>query len=88
MPLIGKLFRSDGKTSSKRNLMVFVTANMISPTGAQLKGTVGNVRAGTTFQNPTLVSPSGSQYRAPIEATVAQPAAAAPAQPAPAPAAQ
>lgn len=67
IPVIGKLFRSDGKTSNKKNLMIFVTANMISPTGSQLKGAVGNVRAGTTFQNPTLASPSGPQYRAPIE---------------------
>ncbi len=68
IPVLGKLFRSDGKTANKKNLMIFVTANQISPTGSQLKGTVGNVRAGTTFQNPTLSSPSGSQYRAPIEA--------------------
>ena len=68
LPLIGKLFQSNGKTTQKKNLMIFVTANMISPAGSQLKGTVGGVRNGTTFQNPTLASPSGPLYRAPIEA--------------------
>lgn len=68
IPVIGKLFRSDGKTANKKNLMIFVTANMISPTGAQMRDVVGNVRPGTTFQNPTLASPSGTQYRTPNDA--------------------
>lgn len=67
MPLVGKFFRSDAKTSTKKNLMIFVTASMISPTGSPLKQTVGGMRAGTTFQNPTMVGPSGSHYRTPLE---------------------
>jgi general secretion pathway protein D len=67
MPLIGKLFQSNGKTSSKKNLMIFVTANMISPTGSMLRTSVGGVRNGTTFQNPTVASPSGPLYRSPVE---------------------
>jgi general secretion pathway protein D len=67
MPLIGKLFQSNGKTSSKKNLMIFVTANMISPTGSMLRTSIGGVRNGTTFQNPTVSSPSGPLYRSPVE---------------------
>lgn len=68
MPLIGKLFQSNGKTSTKKNLMIFVTANMISPTGSMLRTSVGGVSNGTTFQNPTVASPSGPLYRSPVEA--------------------
>lgn len=67
MPLIGKLFQSNGKTSSKKNLMIFVTANMLSPNGSLLRTSVGGVRNGTTFQNPTVISPSGPLYRSPVE---------------------
>lgn len=31
IPLLGKLFRSKGKTSQKKNLMIFVTAKTLSP---------------------------------------------------------
>ena len=33
VPLIGKLFQSQTKTESKRNLMIFVTASIIDPAG-------------------------------------------------------
>ncbi len=34
IPVIGRLFRSKGETSQKRNLLIFVTANLISPGGS------------------------------------------------------
>lgn len=33
IPLIGKLFQSNGETVQKRNLLIFVTANLVSPSG-------------------------------------------------------
>jgi general secretion pathway protein D len=33
IPFIGKLFRSKGETSQKKNLLIFVTANILSPSG-------------------------------------------------------
>ncbi|HEY4299326.1 MAG TPA: hypothetical protein VGM73_00540 [Candidatus Didemnitutus sp.] len=33
VPVLGRLFRSDGSSSQKRNLMIFVTANLVSPDG-------------------------------------------------------
>jgi general secretion pathway protein D len=76
LPLIGAAFRSSGKSISKRSLMVFVTANLVSPGGATLRSTHPGMRAGATFSNPTLISPGGAVYREPIEA-------AAPTEPAP-----
>jgi general secretion pathway protein D len=76
LPLIGAAFRSSGKSVAKRSLMVFVTANLVSPGGATLRSTHPGMRAGATFSNPTLISPAGAVYREPIEA-------ASPTEPAP-----
>ena len=78
LPLIGAAFRSTGKSVSKRSLMVFVTANLVSPGGATLRSSHPGMRAGATFSNPTIISPAGAVYREPIEA-------ASPTEPAPAP---
>ena len=76
IPLIGAAFRSTGKTIQKKSLMVFVTANLVSAGGATLRSTHPGMRAGSTFSNPTLISPGGAVYREPIE--VAAPVAPAP----------
>jgi len=76
IPLIGAAFRSTGKTIQKKSLMVFVTANLVSPGGATLRSTHPGMRAGSTFSNPTLISPGGAVYREPIE--VAAPVAPGP----------
>lgn len=36
MPFFGRLFRSESRTSSKRNLMIFVTPTLIDPAGNRL----------------------------------------------------
>jgi general secretion pathway protein D len=77
IPLIGAAFRSTGKTTSKRNLMVFVTANLISPGGSTLRSKLPGVNNGATFSNPVVVTPGGAVYREVNEATA--PAAPAPA---------
>ena len=33
IPIFGKLFRSKGKTSQKKNLLIFVTANLVDENG-------------------------------------------------------
>jgi len=37
LPLVGRLFRSKGESSQKRNLLIFVTANLVSPGGSPKK---------------------------------------------------
>ena len=71
IPLLGTAFRSTGKTTTKRNLMVFVTANLVSPGGATLRSSHPGMRAGSTFSNPVIISPGGAVYREPIEAATA-----------------
>ena len=76
IPLIGAAFRSSGKSIQKKSLMVFVTANLVSPGGATLRSSHPGMRAGSTFSNPTLISPGRAVYREPIE--VAAPVAPTP----------
>jgi general secretion pathway protein D len=54
LPVLGRLFRSEGESSTKRNLLIFVTANLVSPGGALKKqgGTGG--ASDSLFQNPTI----------------------------------
>ena len=65
LPAIGRLFRNDGESSQKRNLLIFVTANLVSPGGSLKQQTVRDVPAGTLFQNPTIVTPTGTLPRSP-----------------------
>ncbi len=84
IPLLGAAFRSSGKSTTKKNLTVFVTANLVSPGGATLRSSYPGMRAGSVFQNPVVLSPGGAVYREPVEAatTPASPREAAPAAPA------
>ena len=82
IPLLGNAFRSNSKSTVKRNLTVFVTANLVSPGGATLRSNYPGMRAGSTFSNPVIISPGGAVYREPIEVNNA------PAAPVTAPAAQ
>ena len=63
IPGLGRLFRSEGETRQKRNLLIFVTANLVSPGGSPARQNYRNVNANSMFQNPTLLTPSGSVSR-------------------------
>ena len=63
IPLLGRLFQSKGETSSKRNLLIFVTANLISPGGSPSGQRLRSVDANSLFQNPIIVTPGGGISR-------------------------
>lgn len=63
IPFFGRFFRSEGESSSKRNLLIFVTANLVSPGGSPKRQTLRGVQPGALFQNPTIVTPGGSESR-------------------------
>jgi len=67
IPGVGRLFRSEGETRQKRNLLIFVTANLVSPGGSPARQNYRNVNANSLFQNPTIMTPSGAVNRS-IEA--------------------
>jgi len=63
LPLVGRLFRSKGESSQKRNLLIFVTANLVSPGGSPKKQDLKNTPANSLFQNPTIVTPASAEGR-------------------------
>lgn len=64
IPLLGRLFQSNGKSSQKRNLLVFVTANLVSPGGSPKKQMLRNIPPASMFQNSSVVTPGGAVPRA------------------------
>jgi general secretion pathway protein D len=63
IPGVGRLFRSEGETRQKRNLLIFVTANLVSPGGSLSRQSYDNAKANALFQNPTIMTPSGTTNR-------------------------
>ncbi|GAB5559560.1 MAG: hypothetical protein SynsKO_12070 [Synoicihabitans sp.] len=63
IPGLGRLFRSEGETTQKRNLLIFVTANLVSPGGSPKKQELPDVAPSSAFQNPVLVTPGGAVER-------------------------
>jgi general secretion pathway protein D len=64
IPLLGNLFRSKGESAQKRNLLIFVTANLLSPGGSPKKQALRGVAPSALFQNPVIVTPGGAEPRA------------------------
>ena len=63
IPGIGRLFRTEGESRQKRNLLIFVTANLVSPGGSPARQNYRNVNANSLFQNPTIMTPAGTVNR-------------------------
>jgi general secretion pathway protein D len=63
IPGLGRLFRSEGEATQKRNLLIFVTANLVSPGGSPKKQELSEVVSSSAFQNPVLVTPGGAVER-------------------------
>jgi general secretion pathway protein D len=63
IPFLGRAFRSKGETSSKRNLLIFVTANLVTPGGSPKKQQLKYTQPASIFQNPTVVTPATAESR-------------------------
>lgn len=63
IPGLGRLFRSEGETTQKRNLLIFVTANLVSPGGSPKRQDLPGVNPSSPYQNPAVVTPGGAVER-------------------------
>lgn len=63
IPFIGRLFRSQGETNQKRNLLIFVTANLIGMGGAPVNDSLCNVSRKDIYESPTIVTSSSIAKR-------------------------
>jgi general secretion pathway protein D len=64
LPLLGRLFRSTGQSAQKRNLLIFVTANLVNPGGGLKRQPLRGVPANSRFESPTVVTPAKAEPRA------------------------
>ena len=64
IPGLGRLFRSEGESSLKRNLMIFVTGNIISPGGGPARQDLATIPRSSIYQNPIIITPAGPERRA------------------------
>lgn len=62
LPLVGKLFQSSAESYQKKNLLVFVTANIISTGGAPIQS-IQDVGPQSIFQEPEMMTPRGAIRR-------------------------
>ena len=63
LPLLGRLFRTEGESTQKRNLLIFVTANLVSPGGSPAFQYLPGVEPNSLYQVPQLSTPGGLQTR-------------------------
>jgi len=68
LPLVGRLFQSQSKTSKKKNLMIFVTATIVDPAGNRMHSDDELPFAQTTIppQEPGVVVKAGAAGLAPV----------------------
>jgi general secretion pathway protein D len=63
IPLIGRLFQSSAESYQKRNLLIFVTANVVSPGGSPVKENIQNISDQSIFKDPVILTPTGTIRR-------------------------
>ena len=63
IPLLGRLFRTEGESTQKRNLLIFVTANLVSPGGSPAFQYLPGIQPKSLFQDPSVSTPGGMLER-------------------------
>lgn len=63
IPLIGKLFQSSAESYQKRNLLIFVSANIVSRGGSPVRETIQNISPQSIFKDPVIMTPTGTIRR-------------------------
>lgn len=63
IPFLGKLFCSKGETNQKRNLLIFITANIITTGGVPAQNSLPCLPQRSLFQEPVKITPSGIATR-------------------------
>jgi len=63
IPLLGKLFQSNAESYQKRNLLIFVTASIVSKGGSPVREVIQNISPQSIFKDPVIMTPTGSIRR-------------------------
>jgi len=63
IPLIGKLFQSKAESYQKRNLLIFVSASIVSRGGSPVREVIQNISPQSIFKDPVIMTPTGTIRR-------------------------
>lgn len=63
LPLIGRLFQSSAESYHKRNLLIFVSASIVSPGGSPVRENIQNITPQSIFKDPVILTPTGTIRR-------------------------
>ena len=73
IPLLGRLFQSSAESYQKRNLLIFVSASIVSRGGSTVREVVQNISPQSIFKDPVIMTPTGTIRRTFKEDFGAQP---------------
>ena len=76
IPLLGRLFQSSAESYQKRNLLIFVSASIVSRGGSPVREVIQNISPQSIFKDPVIMTPTGTIRR--VFKGAAQPAGATP----------
>jgi general secretion pathway protein D len=63
IPLLGKLFQSNAESYQKRNLLIFVSASIVSKGGSPVREVIQNISPQSIFKDPVIMTPTGTIRR-------------------------
>ena len=63
IPLVGRLFQSSAESYQKRNLLIFVSASIVSRGGSTVREVVQNISPQSIFKDPVIMTPTGTIRR-------------------------
>jgi general secretion pathway protein D len=63
IPLVGRLFQSSAESYQKRNLLIFVSASIVSRGGSVVREVVQNISPQSIFKDPVIMTPTGTIRR-------------------------
>ena len=63
IPLIGRLFQSSAESYQKRNLLIFVSASIVSRGGSPVQEMIQNISPQSIFKDPVIMTPTGTIRR-------------------------
>jgi len=63
LPLLGRLFQSSAESYQKRNLLIFVSASIVSRGGSAVREVVQNISPQSIFKDPVIMTPTGTIRR-------------------------
>ena len=63
LPLIGRFFQSSAESYQKRNLLIFVTASIVSRGGSPVRENIQNITPQSIFKDPVILTPTGTIRR-------------------------